>query len=107
MSFNLGDMGGIIKQAQEMQKRMQKMKKELKDRVVEAGSGGGMVTAFANGAREIVKLKISKEVVDPGDVEMLEDLVVAACNAALKKAEELNQQELQKVTGGLNVPGLF
>jgi len=106
MNFQLGDMGGILKQAQNMQRKMQSLKKELAERVVEATAGGGMVTAQANGARELVSVRISKEVVDPDDVEMLEDLVIAACNQALKKADALHQAEMAKITGGLNIPGL-
>ena len=106
--FNpMGGMGDILKQAQDMQKKMAKVQEELKERVVEFASGGGMVTAQANGAQELVSIKIKKDVVDPSDVGMLEDLVVAAVNGALKKAHELHQKELGKVTGGLNIPGLF
>ncbi len=105
--FNLGGMGDILRQAQDMQKKMAKVQEELKERVVEFASGGGMVTAQANGAQELVAVKISKDVVDPGDIGMLEDLVVAAVNGALKKAHELHQKEIGKVTGGLNIPGLM
>ena len=105
--FNLGDMGGLLKQAQDMQKKMAKVQEELKERVVEAASGGGMVKAQANGKKEILSIKISKEVVDPNDLGMLEDLVVAAVNQALKKANELHEKELGKVTGGLNLPGMM
>ena len=106
LPFNLGDMGGILKQAQEMQRKMARVQEELKERVVEAAAGGGMVTAQANGQQELLSVKISKEVVDPNDLAMLEDLVVAAVNGALKKAKELHEKELGKVTGGLNLPGL-
>ncbi|MHC4831868.1 MAG: YbaB/EbfC family nucleoid-associated protein [Planctomycetota bacterium] len=105
--FDLGDMGGIFKQAQDMQKKMKGIQRELKERVVEASAGGGLVTAQANGAQELVTIKISKEVVDPEDIEMLEDLVVAAVNQSLKKASELREREMGKVTGGLNLPGLM
>ena len=105
--LDLGNLGGIMKQAQSMQKKMQKIQHDLKERVVEASAGGGMVTAQANGAREVVSVKIAKEVVDPNDVEMLEDLVVAAVNASLKKAADLHQKEMAKATGGLNLPGLM
>jgi DNA-binding YbaB/EbfC family protein len=105
--FNLGGMGDILKQAQDMQRRMQKVQEELKERVVEFAAGGGMVSAQANGAQELLSVKISKDVVDPNDIGMLEDLVVAAVNGVLKKANELNQKELGKVTGGLNIPGLM
>lgn len=104
--FNLGGMGDILKQAQEMQRRMAKAEEDLKERVVEASAGGGMVTAQANGKQELLTLRISKEVVDPNDLGMLEDLVVAAVNQALKKAKELHEKELGKITGGLSLPGL-
>ncbi len=103
----LGDMGAILRQAQEMQRKMQKVEEDLKERVVEGSSGGGMVTAQANGKQEVLALKISKDVVDPNDVAMLEDLVIAAVNQALKKSQELMKKEMGKVTGGLGLPGLF
>ena len=94
------------KQAQVMQKKMEEMRRELKERVVEGSSGGGMVTAKMNGRQELLSVKIDPEVVDPKDVEMLEDLVVAAVNQASKKSQELYEQEMAKLTGGLNIPGL-
>jgi hypothetical protein len=105
--FDLSNLGGILKQAQDMQKKMASVQKDLKDRVVEGTAGGGMVTASANGQQELLAVKISKDVVDPNDVGMLEDLIVAAVNQALKKAKELHEKELGKVTGGLNLPGLM
>ena len=105
--FSLGGMGDMLRQAQDMQRKMAKVQEEMKERVVEFGAGGGMVTAQANGAQELLSVKISKECVDPNDVGMLEDLVVAAVNGALKKAAELNQKEMSKITGGLNIPGLM
>lgn len=105
--FDFGNMGNILKQAQDMQKKMAKVQEDLKERVVEGSSGGGLVTATANGAQQLVAIKISKEAVDPSDIPTLEDLVVAAANAALKKAKELHEKELGKVTGGLNLPGLM
>ena len=95
-----------MKQAQEFQKKMKKIQDELKDKTVEASSGGGMVTVTANGQQEILSIKIEPEVVNPDDVEMLEDLILAAVNEAKKKAEELAKNEMKKVTGGLNIPGL-
>ncbi|MEE9584009.1 MAG: YbaB/EbfC family nucleoid-associated protein [Candidatus Brocadiales bacterium] len=94
------------KQAQKMHKKMEEMQHELKERVVEASSGGGMVTAKMNGRQALLAVKIDPEVVDPKDVEMLEDLVVAAVNQATKKSQELYEQEMAKLTGGLNIPGL-
>jgi nucleoid-associated protein EbfC len=100
-----------LKQLQKMQKelsdRMERIQDELKTKTVEASAGGGIVTATANGNQELVALKIKPEAIDEDDVEMLEDLVVAAVNLALEKAKELNQDEMSKVTGGLKLPGLF
>lgn len=103
------NMGNLLKQAQQMQEKMQKIQNELADKTVEGSSGGGMVTAIANGKNEIVRIKIDKEVVDPDDVEILEDLVVAAINQALKNSQEMANAEMAKATGGLmqNLPGGF
>lgn len=100
-----------VKQLQKMQKdlqdRMGKIQEELKTKTVDASSGGGMVTATVNGNQELVGVKIKKEAIDEDDLEMLEDLVVAAVNLALEKSKELNQDEFSKLTGGLHIPGLF
>jgi DNA-binding YbaB/EbfC family protein len=96
-----------MKQAQKMQKRMLEIQEELASRTVEATVGGGMVTAVANGQQELVSLTISPEVVDPDDVEMLEDLIVAAVNEAHHQAQELMTQEMSKLTGGVKIPGLM
>jgi DNA-binding YbaB/EbfC family protein len=103
----LGDMGGLMKQAQKMQKDMERIKSQLNEMVVEASSGGGVVTVNANGAREVLAIKIKPEAVDPDDLEMLEDLVQSAVNAALTKAQEMADKEMAKLTGGLNLPGMF
>ena len=102
-------MGDIMKQAQKMQEKMQKIQDELADLQVEASSGGGMVTVVANGKQEIIEVRIDKQVVDPEDVEMLEDLVVAAVNQAMEKAQELANDEMGKAAGGMlgNLPGGF
>ncbi len=102
-------MGDIMKQAQKMQEKMQKIQDELADLQVEASSGGGMVTVVANGKQEVLEVRIDKQVVDPEDVEMLEDLVVAAVNQAMEKAQELANEEMGKVAGGMlgNMPGGF
>ncbi len=100
-------MGNIIKQAQKLQKRMMELQEELANKTVEATVGGGMVTVVANGQREILSIKISPEVVDPEDVEMLEDLILAAVNEASRKAQELMVQEMEKLTGGIRIPGLI
>jgi len=83
------------------------LQQELEGREVEATSGGGMVTAVVNGKQQLINLKIEKDAVDPEDVEMLEDLVTAAVNEAIKQSQEMMQQEMSKVTGGMNIPGLF
>jgi len=101
------DLRQIQKMQKELQERMERVREELKQKTVEAFSGGGMVTAVANGAQEIVAIKIRPEAVDVNDLEMLEDLVVAAVNMALEKSKELNEEELSKLTGGLKLPGLF
>lgn len=102
------DFSSILKQAQKMQKEMAQLQDELKKRVVDASAGGGMVTAYVNGGKELVKIEIDKEVVDPDDVDMLEDLVVAAVKSAIEKADAMAQEEMKKVTGGLGgMPGLF
>jgi len=100
-------LGNIMKQAQMMQQKMAKLQEELAERTIEATSGGGMVTAVANGKQQIVSLKIEKEVVDPEDIERLQDLVMAAANEALKKSQEMMQEEMGKITGGFNLPGMF
>ncbi|AJF05484.1 YbaB/EbfC family nucleoid-associated protein [Geoalkalibacter subterraneus] len=100
-------LGNIMKQAQMMQQKMAKLQEELAERTIEATAGGGMVTAVANGKQQIVSLKIEKEVVDPDDIEMLQDLVMAAANEALKKSQEMMQEEMGKITGGFNLPGMF
>jgi DNA-binding YbaB/EbfC family protein len=99
-------MGNMMKQAQKLQSQMVKLQEELADRTVESSSGGGMVTVVANGRQQIVSIKIENEVVDPDDVEMLQDLVLAAANDALAKAQEMVSSEMGKLTGGMNIPGL-
>lgn len=103
----MADFNAILKQAQKMQRDVLAMQEELKKRVVDASSGGGMVTAYVNGGKQLVKLTIEKAAVDPDDVEMLEDLVVAAVSSAMEKAELMVSEELKKVTGGLGIPGLL
>lgn len=99
-------MNKMMKMAQKMQTDMAKMQEELKEKTVEVTAGGGVITVVANGNQEIVEIKIEPEAVDPEDVEMLEDLVLAAVNEALRKAQEMAASEMQKVTGGLNIPGM-
>jgi len=98
--------GNIMKEAQKLQAQMAAMQEEIAKRKVEATAGGGMVTVEANGKQELTAIRIDPEVVSKDDVQMLEDLVLAACNEALRKSRELVQQELGKLTGGLKIPGL-
>ncbi|MDD4457264.1 MAG: YbaB/EbfC family nucleoid-associated protein [Syntrophotalea acetylenica] len=100
-------LGNIMKQAQLMQQKMERLQQELATRQVEASAGGGMVTAVVNGQHQVVSLRIEASVVDPEDVEMLQDLVLAAVNEALKKSQDMAQQEMNKLTGGVNIPGLM
>ncbi|TYP52517.1 YbaB/EbfC family nucleoid-associated protein [Thermosediminibacter litoriperuensis] len=103
----MGNMNKLMKQVQKMQEDMVKLQEELKQKTVEATAGGGVVKAVANGKKELMEIKIQPEAVDPDDVEMLEDLILAAVNEALQKAEEMVTEEMSKITGGLNIPGLF
>ena len=104
--FPAGGMGKYGKTFEDMQKKLQKLDADLKERVVEAASGGGMVKVKVNGAEEIVDIKIEKDVINPDDKGMLEDLVLAAVNEGVKKAKKLREAELAKVTG-MVLPGLM
>lgn len=97
----------MMRQAQRMKAKIEKVQKEIGEKAVEGTAGGGMVVVTANGKNEILSVKIEKEVVDPDDVEMLQDLIVAASNQALSRAQEMMQSELSKVTGGMGIPGMF
>jgi len=101
-----GGMGNLMKQAQKMQEQMLKMQQEMEAREVSASAGGGMVEAVVNGKGELLRLNLDPEVVDPDDVEMLADLVVAAVGEAQRRAQEMMAQEMGKLTGGMNIPGL-
>jgi len=101
------DFRKMMKQAKQMQQQMQEMQEKLKDEKAEGSSGGGMVVITMNGRHEIVKIKIDPEVVVPDDTEMLEDLIAAAANDARAKIDERVQEEMGKLTGGLDLPGLF
>ena len=96
-----GNMNNLMKQAQKMQRQMEEAQKQLEEQVVEATAGGGAVTVQVSGKKEVLSVKLSEEVVDPDDIEMLEDLVVAATNEALRKVDELSQNSMAKLTGGL------
>ncbi|GBE05425.1 MAG TPA: YbaB/EbfC family nucleoid-associated protein [Nitrospirae bacterium] len=104
--MNKGMFGDMMRQAKKMQQEMGKIQEEAKGKTVEASVGGGMVTVIANGGMEIVSIKIEKDVVNPEDIEMLQDLIVAATNEALRRAQQMVNEEIGKVAGGLNIPGL-
>ena len=100
-------LGDLMKKAQEMKANMDRLQEELATREVEAGAGGGMVTVVATGAQEIASVKIDPSVIDPDEKEMLQDLIQAAVNEALRKSKEMMQEEMNKITGGLPVPDIF
>mgnify|MGYP000285692309 CR=1 FL=1 len=106
--FGGGNMHNLMKQAQKMQKEMERLQAELQDKEVETTAGGGAVKVVANGKKEIKEIIIDRDVVDPDDVEMLQDLVLAAVNEALRKADDMVNSEMSKITGGLGgLGGLF
>jgi len=98
--------GNILKEAQKLQAQLEALREEAGKKTVEATAGGGMVTVEANGNQEIVSIKIDREAINPEDPQMLEDLVLAACNEALRKSREMVQAEMGKLAGGLKIPGL-
>jgi len=100
------NMGQIMKQAQKFQTKMAKLQEELSERIVEASAGGGMVTVVANGGQDVLSISIDPEVVDPDDVEMLQDLIMAAVNDALSKAKAMMNEEMGQLTKGMNIPGM-
>jgi len=100
-------LGGILKQAQEIHSKISQLQEEMAGKKVEASSGGGMVNVVINGKQEVLSIRIDPEVVNREDVEMLQDLVVAAVNEAIRKSQEMMAEEMKKVTGGLSIPGLF
>lgn len=109
MRFNPGggaNMNNMIKQAKKVQEQIARMQEELKERVVETSAGGGAVNIKINGKQQLLEIKIKPEVVDPEDIEMLEDLIMAAVNDAVKQSQDMVSSEMSKITGGLNIPGL-
>ena len=100
-------MANMMKQAQKLQAQMVKLQEEMAEKTVETTSGGGMVKVVANGRQQVVSIQIEKEVVDSEDVEMLQDLILAAVNDALAKSQEMVTEEMSKLTGGMNIPGLM
>ncbi|HLS67248.1 MAG TPA: YbaB/EbfC family nucleoid-associated protein [Pseudogracilibacillus sp.] len=103
----MGNMGNMMKQMQKMQKKMMKAQEELLAMEFEASVGGGMVTVIANGKREIIDVQINEEAVDPEDVEMLQDLIIAAMNDVMNQIETKTEETMGQFTKGLNVPGMF
>jgi nucleoid-associated protein EbfC len=101
----MGNMQNMMKQMQKMQKKMAEAQEELGEKRIEGTAGGGMVSVIVSGSKEVLEVNIKEEVVDPEDIEMLQDLIVAATNDALKKAEELTNQTMGQFTKGLNLPG--
>lgn len=99
--------GNILKQAQQMHTRIQQLQEEMAKKTVETSSGGGMVNIVMNGKQEILSLRIDPEVVNKDDVEMLQDLIAAAVNEAIRKSQEMMTEEMKKITGGLSIPGLI
>ena len=100
-------MKNLMKQAQQLQSKMAKMQEEMASKTIETSVGGGMIKVIANGKQEIVSIHIEKEVVNPDDVEMLQDLLLAAVNDALTQSQKMVSDEMSKLTGGLNIPGLM
>lgn len=102
-----GGLSELLKQAARIKEKISDMQAELQNRRVEGTAGGGMVTAVVNGKGELLELRIEREVVDPNELEMLQDLVVAAVNQAMKNSRDTLQEEMSKLTGGIKIPGLF
>ena len=100
-------LAGIMKQAQKLQAQLGRIQEEMAGKTTEASSGGGMVTVLINGKQEVLSITIDPEVVNPQDVEMLQDLIVAAVNEGIRKSQEMVAEEMKKITGGLSIPGLF
>ncbi len=99
-------LGDIMREAQKLQEEMKRIQQETKEKTVEASSGGGMVTVVVNGGGEIVSIKIEKDVVNPEDVEMLQDLIVAAANEGIRRSQEMANESMSKLTMGMQIPGL-
>ena len=100
-------LGGMVKQAQKIQAQLAKIQEEMAGKTIEASSGGGMVSVVMSGKQELISIKIEREVVNPDDIDMLQDLVVAAVNEGIRKSQEMVTEEMKKLTGGLSIPGLF
>ena len=107
MTLDLSSMGDLIRQAQEIQKKVAERQAQLAAKTIEATVGGGMVTVTANGSGLLTDIRLDREVVNPEETDMLRDLILAAANEALRKAQELAAEEMSRLTGGLKLPGLF
>ena len=107
MGMNMGNMQQLARQAQKLQQQMAEKQEKLEASEYEASAGGGMVNAKVSGKKELIALTIKPEAVDPDDVEMLQDMIVAAVNEAIRQADEASEREMGSLTGGLNIPGLF
>jgi nucleoid-associated protein EbfC len=101
------NMNKMMKQVQDMQKNMEKVQEEVAQRTVDSSAGGGAVKVVANGKQEIISIEIKPEAIDPEDAEMLQDLILAAVNEAIRKSQDMMSQEMGKLTGGMKIPGLF
>ncbi len=104
MFGNMGNMQGMMKKMQKLQAEMAKLQEDLKSRTIEASAGGGVVTVVANGKKELVSVKIDPSAVDPEDVDMLQDLLLAAVNEAMRKVDEMSEREMSKLTAGMKLP---
>ena len=102
-----GGMNNLVRQAQQMQSKISKVQEEVGKKTIEASTGGGVVTAKVNGKQELLEVSIDPEVLDPEDVELVEEMVVGAVNQAMEAAGEMMNEEIEKITGGLNIPGMF
>lgn len=102
-----GGFNNIVRQAQQMQSKIGKVQEEMADKKIEASTGGGVVTAVVTGDQTLVEIKISPDVVDPDDVEVLEEMILGAVNQAMKLAGDMMNEEVEKITGGMSIPGLF
>lgn len=100
-------LGGMLKQAQKIQAQLAKIQEEMAQKTIEASSGGGMVSVVVSGKQEVISIKIEREVVNSDDIDMLQDLVLAAVNEGIRKSQEMVTEEMKKLTGGLGIPGLF
>lgn len=102
-----GGFNNIVRQAQQMQSKIGKVQEDMADKKIEASTGGGVVTAVVTGDQKLVEIKINPEVVDPEDVEVLEEMILGAVNQAMKLAGDMMNEEVEKITGGMSIPGLF